>query len=51
MMDFVADQLSTGHKFLIWTVVNVLTREALAVAPRHRIRAAEDVVAVVNRLV
>lgn len=49
-MDFVADQFSTGHKFRILTVVDVFTREALAVAPGHRMRA-EDVVAVLNRLV
>ena len=49
-MDFVADQFSSGSKFRILTVVDVFTREALAVTPGHRMRA-EDVIEVLIRLV
>lgn len=49
-MDFVADQLSNGIRFRILTVVDVFTREALAVTPGQRLRA-ENVIEVLNRLV
>lgn len=49
-MDFVADQLSNGNRFRILTVVDVFTREALAVTPGQRLRA-ENVIEVLNRLV
>lgn len=48
-MDFVADQLSGGAKFRILTVVDVFSREALAVEAGSRLRG-EDVVAVLNKL-
>ena len=49
-MDFVADQLSNGNRFRILTVVDVFTREALAVTPGQHLRA-ENVIEVLNRLV
>jgi putative transposase len=48
-MDFVADQLVNGQRFRILTVVDVYTREALAVEPAPRM-GAEGVVAICNRL-
>ena len=48
-MDFVSDQLVTGERFRVLTVVDVFTREALAVHVGQRLRG-EDVVAVCNRL-
>jgi putative transposase len=49
-MDFVADAFSNGGKFRILTVVDVFTREALAVDAGVRLRG-ENVVEVLNRLV
>ena len=49
-MDFVADQLVNGTRFRALTVVDVYTREALAIAVGQRLKA-EDVVAVCNKLV
>lgn len=49
-MDFVADEFSNGGKFRILTVVDVFTREALAVHAVHRLKG-EHVVEVLNRLV
>jgi putative transposase len=46
----VADQLAGGAKFRILTIVDVFTRQALAVDAGSRLRG-EDVVAVLNRLV
>jgi putative transposase len=48
-MDFVADQLVNGMRFRALTIVDVYTREALAVLVGQRLRA-EDVVGVCNRL-
>lgn len=49
-MDFVHDQLSNGNKIRLLTVVDVFTREALAIEVGSRLRG-EDVVRVLNRLV
>lgn len=49
-MDFVADQLGHGGKFRVLTVVDVFTRQALAVEAGNRLRG-EHVVEVLNRLV
>lgn len=49
-LDFVADQLANGQRFRALTVVDVYTREALAIEVGQRLRG-EDVVAVLNRLV
>ena len=49
-MDFVADQLVSGTRFRALTIVDVYTREALAIAVGRRLKA-EDVVGVCNRLV
>ena len=46
---FVADEFSGGGKFRILTVVEVFTREALAVHAGHRLKG-EHVVEVLNRL-
>ena len=35
-LDFVSDALAWGRKFHILAVVDVFTREALALVPRHR---------------
>lgn len=48
-MDFVADQLAGGGKFRILTVVDVYTREALAVEAGVKLKG-EHVVDVLNRL-
>ena len=48
-MDFVADQLAKGTKFRALTIVEVFTREALAIDVGQRLRG-EDVVATLNRL-
>lgn len=48
-MDFVAEEFSHGGKFRILTVVDVLTREALAVHAGRRLKGAH-VVDVLNRL-
>ena len=49
-MDFVADALSSGSKFRLLTVVDVFSREALAIEIGSRLRG-ENVVEVLNRLV
>lgn len=48
-MDFVADQLANGMRFRALTVVDIFTREALAIEIGQRL-GGEDVVAVLNRL-
>lgn len=48
-MDFVADQLADGRKLRCLTVVDVFTREALAIVVGSRLRA-EDVVATCNAI-
>src|SRR5690606_14403579 len=49
-MDFVADALSSGSKFRLLTVVDVFSRQALAIEIGSRLRG-EHVVEVLNRLV
>jgi transposase-like protein len=49
-LDFVHDQLSNGKKFRALTVIDVFSREALAIEVDHRLRG-EHVVEVLNRLV
>lgn len=49
-LDFVADQLASGQRFRALTVVDVYTREALAIEVGQRLRG-EDVVKVLNTLV
>jgi putative transposase len=49
-LDFVADQLSTGLKFRALTVVDIYSREALAIEVGQRL-GGEHVVEVLNRLV
>ena len=49
-MDFVADQASGGEKFRMLTVVDVFTRECLAIEAGQRLRG-DDVVRVLNRLI
>jgi putative transposase len=49
-LDFVADQLVNGERFRMLTVVDVFSRQALAVESGYRMRA-ENVVAICNRLV
>ena len=48
-MDFMADQLVNGTRFRALTIVDVYTREALAILIGQRLRA-EDVIGVCNRL-
>jgi len=48
-LDFVADQLSNGQRFRALTIVDVFTREALAIDVGQRLGAA-DVVRVLDRL-
>jgi len=49
-MDFVADQLVNGQRFRALTIVDVFSREALAIKVGQRLRG-EDVVQVCNQLV
>jgi putative transposase len=49
-LDFIHDQLSNGQKFRALTVVDIFTREALAIEVGVRLRG-EHVVEVLNRLV
>jgi len=49
-LDFVHDPLSSGQKFRSLTVVDVFSREALAIEVGQRLRG-EHVVEVLNRLV
>ncbi|AHB04877.1 integrase [Pandoraea pnomenusa 3kgm] len=48
-MDFVADQLADGSKFRMLTVVDVFTKEALAIEVGQRLRG-EHVVSALNRI-
>lgn len=48
-MDFVADQMSGGQKFRMLTLVDVFSRECLAIEAGQHLRG-EDVVRVLNRL-
>ena len=47
-MDFVADQLADGRRFRSLTVVDIYTRECLAIESEQRLKG-EDVVRVLNR--
>ncbi len=49
-LDFIHDELSNGKKFRALTVVDIFTREGLAIEVGHRLRG-EHVVDVLNRLV
>ena len=49
-MDFVADQLTNGQRFRALTIVDVFSREALAITVGQKLRA-ENVVEVCNALV
>ena len=49
-LDFIHDELSNGKKFRALTVVDIFTREGLAIEVGHRLRG-EHVVGVLNRLV
>ena len=49
-MDFVADQFSNGQRFRALTVIDVFSRECLAIEPGHRL-GAEDVARVLSRIV
>jgi len=49
-MDFVADELTNGKRFRALTIVDVFSREALAIQVGQHLRG-EDVVGVCNRLV
>jgi len=49
-LDFVHDQLSNGQSFRALTIIDVYSREALAIEAGQRLRG-EHVVAVLNRLV
>jgi putative transposase len=49
-LDFVSDQLANGQRFRALTIVDVFSREALAIAVGQHLRA-ENVVEVCNRLV
>jgi putative transposase len=48
-MDFVADQLADGRRFRALTLVDIYTRECLAIEPEQRLKG-EDVVRVLNRI-
>jgi putative transposase len=49
-MDFVADQLANGTKIRLLTIIDIHSRESLAIIVGHRLRG-EDVVAALNRIV
>jgi len=49
-LDFIHDELSNGQKFQAMTVVDIFTREGLAIEVGHRLRG-ENVVGVLNKLV
>ena len=49
-MDFVHDQLETGHRIRVLTVIDIFTRECLALRVGQRLTG-DDVVAVLNRLI
>jgi len=48
-MDFVADQLTDGRRFRSLTVVDIYTRECLAIESEPRLKG-EDVVTALNRI-
>jgi putative transposase len=48
-MDFVADQLADGRRFRSLTVMDIYTRECLAIESEQRLKG-EDVVRVLNRI-
>lgn len=48
-MDFVADQAASGQRFRMLTMVDVFTRECLAIEPGQRLRG-DDVVRVLNQV-
>ncbi len=48
-LDFVADQLVDGRRFRAWTVVDVFTRESLAIEAGQSLKG-ENVVDVLNRI-
>jgi len=48
-MDFVADQLADGRRFRSLTVVDIYTRECLAIESEQRLKG-EDVAMVLNRI-
>jgi putative transposase len=48
-MDFVSDQCSDGRRFRVLTIVDVYTRESLAIEAEQSLKG-EDVVRVLNRL-
>jgi putative transposase len=49
-MDFVADQLADGTKIWLLTIIDIHSRESLAIVVGHHLRG-EDVVAALNRIV
>lgn len=49
-MDFVADQLADGTKIRLLTIIDIYSRESLAIVAGHRLRG-EDVVAALNRII
>jgi putative transposase len=49
-VDFIADQLVDGRRFRALTVVDIYTRESLAIEPGQSLKG-EDVVMVLNRIV
>jgi putative transposase len=49
-MDFVADQLADGTKKRLLTIIDIYSRESLAIVAGHRLRG-EDVVAALNRII
>ena len=49
-LDFIHDQLSNGQKFRALTIIDVFSREAIAIEVDHRLRG-EHVVEVLDRLV
>jgi putative transposase len=48
-LDFVADQLADGRRFRALTIMDVFTRESLAIAVGQRLKG-EDVVASLNEI-
>jgi hypothetical protein len=49
-MDFVADQLVDGTKIRLLTIIDIYSRESLAIVAGHRLRG-EDVVIALNRII
>lgn len=49
-MDFVADQLADGTKIRLLTIIDIHSRESLAIVVGHRLRG-EDVVVALNHIV